>query len=52
MRQKIPNIRENIENNTLLYFYITETAELLEKYKKILNIPLKISFLNMPIIDT
>lgn len=40
---------ENIDNDTFLHFYITETAELLEKYKQILNIPLKVSFMGKPI---
>ena len=35
----------DIENNTSLNFYITETAELLEKYKNILNCPIKLNFL-------
>ncbi len=35
----------DIENNTLLNFYTTETAELLEKYKEILNAPMKVNFL-------
>ena len=35
----------DIENNITFNFYITETAELLEKYKEILNFPIKINFL-------
>ena len=35
---------DDIENNTSLNFYITETAEILEKYKEILNCPMKINF--------
>ena len=35
----------DIENNISLNFYITETAFLLEKYKSILSIPIKINFI-------
>jgi hypothetical protein len=35
----------NIENNIYLNFYITESIVLLEKYKEILNTPIKINFL-------
>ena len=34
----------DIENNISLNFYITETAFFLEKYKEILNSPLKVNF--------
>ena len=34
-----------IENNIPLNFYITETAEILEKFKEILNAPMKVNFL-------
>jgi hypothetical protein len=36
---------DNIENNTFLHFYTSESGELLEQYKKILNIPVKVSFM-------
>jgi hypothetical protein len=35
----------DLENNTSLNFYIAESAELLEKYKVILNAPMKMNFL-------
>lgn len=35
----------DIENNVSWNFYVTETAELLEKYKEILNSPMKLSFM-------
>ena len=35
----------NIENNTFYNFYISETGEILEKYKEILNKPIKMSFM-------
>ena len=35
----------DIENKTRVHFYICETCEILEKYKKILQTPLKISFM-------
>lgn len=36
---------DNVKNNTSMNFYITESAELLEKYKIILNAPMKMNFL-------
>lgn len=36
---------DEVENNTTLNFYITETAEILEKFKEILNAPMKVNFL-------
>ena len=35
----------DMENDTSLNFYITETAFLLEKYKEILNKPIKVNFM-------
>ena len=35
----------DIENNISLNFYLTETSELLEKFKEILNAPMKVNFL-------
>ena len=35
----------DIENNLSINFYITETAFLLEKYKEILNKPIKMNFM-------
>lgn len=36
---------DNVENNTSLNFYISESAELLEKFKRILNFPMKDNFI-------
>ena len=35
----------DIENNISFNFYVTETAEIIEKYKEILNSPIKINFM-------
>ena len=35
---------QKIEENIKLNFYISETTELIEKYKQILKIPIKLSF--------
>jgi len=40
---------EDIENSHSINFYITETAFLLEKYKEILNKPLKVNFMGKSI---
>lgn len=48
-KKELENHINNIENNTFLHFYISETGELLEKYKEILRIPLKVSFMGKPI---
>lgn len=40
---------KDIENNISLNFYITETALILEKYKEILNKPMKVNFMGKPI---
>lgn len=42
---------KDIESNTSLNFYITESAELLEKFKEILNLPMKQKFVGKPIKD-
>lgn len=39
----------SIENDISLHFYITETAFLLEKYKEILNKPIKVNFMGKAI---
>lgn len=39
----------DIENNISLNFYITESAELLEKFKEILNLPIKQKFIGKPV---
>lgn len=39
----------DIENNISLNFYITETALILEKYKEILNKPMKVNFMGKSI---
>jgi hypothetical protein len=36
---------EDVENNISSNFYTTETAEILEKFKEILNAPMKVNFL-------
>ena len=36
---------KDIENNTTFNFYLMETAEIIQKYKEILNSPMKINFL-------
>lgn len=36
---------KDIENNMSINFYITETAYLLEKYREILSMPIKVNFL-------
>ena len=41
----LTNHINDIENNVSWNFYVTETAELLEKYKEILNSPMKLSFM-------
>ena len=38
----------DIQNGTMYNFYVTETAFLLEKYKDILNKPLKLNFVGKP----
>ena len=35
----------DIENNVSLNFYIADTAEILDKYREILNSPMKINFM-------
>ena len=40
---------KNIQNKTDLNFYISETIELLEEYKNILKMPLKMNFVGKPI---
>jgi hypothetical protein len=40
---------QNIENNTDLNFYLVESSELLEIYKKILEAPMKVNFMGRPI---
>jgi len=40
---------DNIKNNIFLNFYTTETAELLEQYKNILNIRMKVNFIGKPV---
>lgn len=39
---------EDIENNSQLNFYITETAELLDKYINILQEPMRMTFMGKP----
>ena len=46
---ELENHIDDIENNISLNFYITESAFFLEKYKEILNSPLKVNFLGKPI---
>lgn len=49
LEQNILNLKHSIwklETNQEKNFYISETVEILEKYKKILKTPIKISFLN------
>jgi hypothetical protein len=43
-KQELINHINNIENDIIYNFYISETAEILEKYKEILNKPIKVSF--------
>jgi hypothetical protein len=43
--QELTQKIQNIHNKTELNFYVHETSEILEKYKKILQTPLKISFM-------
>lgn len=43
-RDELTEFISSIENNTSLNFYILESADLLEKYKDILNLPMKMSF--------
>lgn len=51
LERNILTIKKNIENNEEYNFYITETIEIIEKYKSILKIPIKISFTGKPIIN-
>jgi len=39
----------NTENKTIFNYYIIETAQLLEEYKKILKTPMKLSFVGKPV---
>lgn len=42
---------EDIENNTSLNLYNAQTAQILEEYKKILKIPIKMNFMGKPMHD-
>jgi hypothetical protein len=44
-KEELTNHINDIETNTSLNFYMTETAEMLEKYKEILNAPMKVNFI-------
>jgi hypothetical protein len=44
IQTNINTIKKNIDSNEEYNFYISETIELIEKYKCILKIPIKISF--------
>ena len=46
---KISKIIYNLENDINLNFYIFDTDDLIKKYKEILNIPIKISFVGKPV---
>lgn len=45
VQKNIKKISKKIENTNNLYFYISESAYLLEDYKKILQTPVKMNFL-------
>jgi hypothetical protein len=52
LKKSLEELLENvndIENHISFNFYIIETAVLLEKYKSILNTPMKINFMGKPI---
>lgn len=44
-KDNLINYINDIENSISFNFYITDTAEILEKYKDILNYPMKINFM-------
>jgi hypothetical protein len=44
-KDNLINYINDIENNISFNFYMSETAEILEKYKEILNCPMKLNFL-------
>lgn len=48
---ELEKIISDIENNTDYNFYVSETCEILEEYKKILKVPLKASFLGKNKVD-
>jgi hypothetical protein len=43
---------EKVEMKTDLYFYVSDSAEYIEKYKKIISTPIKISFVGKPMKDS
>ena len=52
IEKNIINLSKKIKNLDNFNFYIADTAELIERYKKILQTPVKISFIGRSINDT
>jgi hypothetical protein len=46
--KELKNYIENVSNKTDEYFYYSESANLIEEYKKILSTPLKMNFMGKP----